>query len=164
MTVSRMPALSLRSLAALAVSLFACLGVSGLGAAITAGPVRTWYPTLAKPAITPPDIAFPLVWTPLFVMMAIAAWLVWRSKGWTVALSLFALQLALNLGWSALFFGAQRIGLALVEIGFLWLAIAATAVAFYPHDRRAALLLLPYLAWVSFAALLNALIWQMNPG
>lgn len=158
-----MPAFSPRSLLALAVSLALCLGVSALGGAITAGPVKSWYPALAKPAITPPEIAFPIVWTLLFLMMAVAAWLVWRRGGWSGALALFGLQLGLNLGWSALFFGAQQIGLALVEIVVLWLAIAATARAFARHDRRAALLLLPYLAWVAYAALLNALIWQMNP-
>lgn len=160
--IARLPALSPRSLLALGLFLLACLGISLLGGAITAGPVESWYPALAKPAITPPDIAFPIVWTLLFLMMAVAAWLVWRRAGWSGALALFGLQLLLNLGWSALFFGAQQIGLALIEIVLLWLAIAATALAFYRHDRRAGLLLLPYLAWVSYAILLNALIWQMN--
>lgn len=156
------PVFSRRSLAALALSLTLCLGVSALGGAITAGPVKTWYPTIAKPAITPPDIVFPIVWPLLFIMMAVAAWLVWRRSGWTAALALFGLQLGLNLGWSALFFGAQQIGLALIEIAILWLAIAATTRSFARHDRRAAILLLPYLTWVTYAALLNALIWQMN--
>ena len=162
MTDTRLPALSFRSVAALFASLALCLGISALGGAITAGPVKTWYPALAKPAITPPDITFPIVWTLLFLMMAIAAWRVWRRTGWGVALALFGVQLGLNLGWSALFFGAQRIGLALIEIAVLWLAIAATARSFARYDRWAAILLLPYLVWVSYAALLNALIWQMN--
>lgn len=167
MSIARPPVFSMPSLAALGASLLVCFGISVLGGAITAGPVKTWYPTLAKPAITPPDIAFPIVWTILFALMAIAAWLVWRAKGWQAtrgALLLFALQLALNLGWSFLFFGRQQIGWALAEIILLCLAILATTIAFYRHDRWAAWLLLPYLAWVSYAALLNALIWRANSG
>jgi translocator protein len=165
MTSPTASAFSRSSLLALAASFALCFGVSVLGGAITAGPVKSWYPTIAKPAITPPDIAFPIVWTLLFAMMAVAAWLVWRRGGWPgarPALLLFGLQLALNLGWSALFFGLQRIGLALAEIALLWLAIAATMVAFFRHDRTAGWLFVPYLAWVSFAAVLNALIWRMN--
>lgn len=165
MSPPRPAILSMRSLAALGTSLLACFGVSALGGAITAGPVKSWYPGLVKPAITPPDIAFPIVWTILFALMAIAAWLVWRAAGWRAArgaFALFAIQLALNLGWSALFFGRQQIGWALAEIVLLWLAIAATAVAFHRHHRWAAWLLLPYLAWVGYATLLNALIWRAN--
>lgn len=155
-----------RSLFGLAVSFAACFTVSSLGAIVTAGPVRSWYPSLTKPAITPPDLAFPIVWTLLFAMMAVAAWRVWKVAGFGAgrgALALFGLQLALNLGWSVLFFGQQRIGLALAEIILLWLVIAATIRAFAGHDRAAAWLLAPYLAWVSYAAILNLLIWQMNP-
>lgn len=159
------PAFAMPSLAALGAFLVLCFGVATIGGAITSDSVATWYPTLAKPAITPPAIAFPIVWTTLFALMAIAAWLVWRANGLQGArgaLLLFALQLMLNLGWSALFFGARQIGWALAELVLLWLAIAATALAFRRHDRRAAWLLLPYLAWVSYAGLLNALIWQAN--
>lgn len=160
------PVLSLPSLGALALSLVACFAISGLGGAITAGPVKSWYPTLVKPALTPPDLAFPIVWTLLYALMAIAAWLVWRSAGLhraRGALVLFGIQLLLNLAWSALFFGLQRPDLALAEIAILWAAIAATAIQFWRHDRRAALLLVPYLAWVSFAVWLNAAIWWLNP-
>ena len=160
------PALaSAPSLSALLLSFAACFAVSGLGGAITAGPVKAWYPGLARPPLTPPDIAFPIVWTLLFVLMAVAAWLVWRRAGWRLgrgALTLFGVQLLLNLAWSALFFGLQRPGLALIEIGLLWLAIAATALTFRRHDGRAAALLLPYLLWVSFAVYLNAGIWWLN--
>lgn len=158
--------LSPPSLRALLLSLAACFAVSALGGAITAGPVKSWYPALAKPALTPPDLAFPVVWTLLFAMMALAAWRVWRAAGWPesrAALALFGLQLLLNLGWSALFFGLQRPGLALAEIALLWLAIAATIGAFARLDRPAALLLLPYLGWVSFAIYLNFAIWRLNP-
>lgn len=155
-----------RNLIALAASLAACFTISGLGGAITAGPVRNWYPQLAKPALTPPDIAFPIVWTLLYALMALAAWRVWRQVGLQRArgaLLLFAVQLLLNLGWSWLFFGQQQIGWALAEIAVLWLAIAACMAAFFRHDRLAAGLLLPYLLWVAFAAYLNAAIWWLNP-
>ncbi|QDO97811.1 tryptophan-rich sensory protein [Ferrovibrio terrae] len=159
-----------RSLLALALSFAACFGISALGGAITAEPVKTWYPLLAKPALTPPDLAFPIVWTALYALMAIAAWRVWRQASRTgaglnqarAALLLFALQLVLNLGWSWLFFGQQMIGWALAEIGLLWLAIVACIVTFARHDRIAALLLTPYLLWVSFAAYLTFAIWQLN--
>lgn len=156
----------LRDLAGLMLWLAACFVVSGLGGWITAGPVKSWYPTLAKPGITPPDAAFPIVWTLLYLLMAVAAWRVWRRAGWQTgraALGLFILQLLLNLGWSVLFFGLRQIGPALVEIVALWLAIAVTLVAFRRQDRLAGWLLAPYLVWVSYATLLNALIWMMNP-
>lgn len=159
------PLLAPRSLGALLLCLLACFAVSAAGGAITAGPVKSWYPHLVKPPLTPPDIAFPIVWTLLYAMMAIAAWLVWQAgrdgKGRDIAL--FGLQLAFNLGWSILFFGLQQPGLALIEIALLWLAIAATIVVFRRHSAVAAALLLPYLAWVSFAVYLNAGIWWLNP-
>jgi benzodiazapine receptor len=159
------PLTDLRCIAVLALSFAACFGISALGGAMTAGPVKTWYPTLLKPALTPPDIAFPIVWTALYALMAIAAWRVWRQLGLRRALgplALFGVQLLLNLGWSWLFFGQQEIGWALAEICLLWLAIAACMAAFAQHDRLAALLLVPYLLWVSFAAYLTFAIWQLN--
>ena len=114
---------------------------------------------------TPPDWLFGPVWTVLYIMMAVAAWLVWRSGDRVRAqdaLYLFAVQLALNLAWSLLFFGLRDPALALVEVVGFWIAIAATTRAFWPLDRRAGLLMLPYLAWVGFAALLNAAIWWLN--
>jgi benzodiazapine receptor len=159
------PSASARSLIALSLSLVACFGISALGGAITAGPVKSWYPELVKPALTPPDLAFPIVWTLLYAMMAIAAWLVWRRSGLRRALGallLFGLQLLLNLGWSWLFFGQQQVGWAVAEICLLWLAIAACMAAFAQHDRLASWLLLPYLLWVSFAAYLTFAIWQLN--
>lgn len=151
-----------RSLGVLLLSFIASFAISAAGGAITAGPVKSWYPSLIKPPLTPPDLAFPIVWSLLYAMMAIAAWLVWRRAGWTSAHVLFGIQLLLNLGWSALFFGLQNPALALIEIIALWLAIAATIITFRQHTTAAALLLLPYLAWVSFAAYLNAAIWWLN--
>jgi len=153
-----------RDLLALGVFLIVCFAVSALGGAVTASSVGSWYQTLAKPSFNPPDWLFAPVWTLLYVMMAVAGWLVWRRGGPArrPALALFILQLALNLGWSLIFFGAQAIGAAFVEIGVLWLAILATLIAFYRIDRRAGLLLAPYLAWVSFATLLTASLWMLN--
>ena len=131
----------------------------------TATSVGTWYPTLAKPAFNPPNWMFAPVWTALFFMMAIAAWRVWRRDGlrkarW--ALMLFALQLALNLSWSIVFFGLRSIGWALVEIVALLLAILATTLVFWQRDRVAGMLFIPYAAWVAFATVLNAAIWRLN--
>jgi tryptophan-rich sensory protein len=165
---SPLPAVfSARSLFVLALSFAACFAVAALGGAITAGPVKSWYPTLAKSVLTPPPVAFPIVWNILYALMALAAWRVWRAAGTQAArgaLALFGLQLALNLGWSWLFFGRQQPGWALAELGLLWLAIAACTAAFARHDRIAALLLAPYLLWVSFAGYLNATIWLLNRG
>jgi tryptophan-rich sensory protein len=142
-----------------------CLAVSAIGAAATATSVGTWYPTLAKPPFNPPNWLFAPVWTALYFMMAIAAWRVWRRDGlrqtrW--ALALFALQLALNLTWSIVFFGLRLIGPALVEIVVLLLAILATTVVFWQRDRAAGMLFIPYAAWVAFATVLNAALWRLN--
>jgi len=142
-----------------------CLAVSAIGAAATATSVGTWYQTLAKPPFNPPDWVFAPVWTALFFMMALAGWRVWRSDGlrkarW--ALALFALQLALNLAWSVLFFGYRSIGAALVEIVVLLLAILATTIVFWQRDRIAGMLFIPYACWVAFATVLNAALWQLN--
>jgi tryptophan-rich sensory protein len=124
-----------------------------------------WYRTLEKPAWTPPDAAFGPVWTVLYVLMAIAAWRVWRAGGFGEAggaLTLYLVQIALNAAWSVLFFGLHRPGWAFVEIVVLAVAILATIVAFAKIDRVAAGLLVPYLAWASFAAALNGTIWRLN--
>ena len=144
------------------VILALCLGVSAVGGAVTASSVGSWYPTLAKPAFNPPNWIFAPVWTVLYFMMAIAAWRIWRRGGGSRALSLFALQLALNLAWSIIFFGMHAVGAALLEIAVLLLAILATTVVFWRSDRMAGMLFVPYAAWVAFAAILNAAIWQLN--
>ncbi len=125
-----------------------------------------WYRQLNKPSWQPPDWLFGPVWMVLYGMIAAAGWLVWREAGFagaTLALVLYAVQLVLNALWSALFFGLRRMDLALIEVGALWLSILATLVAFWPIDRTAALLMLPYLAWVSFAAFLNYTVLRLNP-
>lgn len=133
--------------------------VAGVAAQFEPG---LWYEGVRKPAFTPPDWVFAPAWTLLYAAMAVAGWLVWRIAGWGAALALWGAQLALNGAWSWLFFGLHKPGLALAEILVLWLAIAATIAAFLRVRRAAALLLMPYLAWVSFAALLNGAIWQLN--
>jgi tryptophan-rich sensory protein len=136
-----------------------------LGAAATATSVGGWYQTLAKPSWNPPDWLFGPVWSMLYLMMAVAAWLVWRGHGWRAArpaLTWFGIQLALNVTWSFLFFGLHRPGLALVEIISLWLSILATGIAFRQTSVAASLLLVPYLAWTSFAVFLNFALWRLN--
>ena len=125
-----------------------------------------WYSGLIKPALTPPGWVFGPVWTLLYAIMAVAAWLVWCRHGLANAigpLGLFLGQLALNALWSYLFFGLQHPGLALLDIVFLWLVILATVKAFWRSHRPAGLLLLPYLFWVSFATYLNFQFWRLNP-
>jgi len=148
----------------LAGFLVVCLATGLLGGWVTAQSVSSWYPTLVKPSWNPPAWVFGPVWTALYVMMAVAAWRVWKRQGPGKhrALFLFFGQLFLNGLWSFLFFGAQSPGLALVDIAVLWLALAATILAFFSRDRLAGVLMIPYLAWVSFAVVLNLAIWRLN--
>lgn len=125
-----------------------------------------WYASLQKPSWNPPGWIFGPVWTALYTMMAAAAWMVWRRGGWEKQrkpLLVFLVQLALNTLWTPLFFGLHQPGLAFAEIVLLWLAIVATIVVFRPVSGAAMLLLVPYLAWVSFAAALNFTLWRLNP-
>jgi tryptophan-rich sensory protein len=131
------------------------------GAGISDG----WYGSLNKPSWTPPDWLFGPVWTVLYATMGVAAWLVWRREGfWPVKwpLGLFCLQLFLNAAWSALFFGLRSVAAGLAEIALLWAAILATCLAFRAVSTAAAWLMVPYLAWVTFAWALNAAIWWTN--
>jgi len=153
-----------RQAAGLVVSLLIVFGIATLGGFLTNLSVATWYPSLEKPSWTPSGATIGAVWTILYTFMGIAAWIVWRSGsgGRQRPLAIYALQLVLNTGWSALFFGLRSPGLALLEIGILWLAILATAVAFWRASKLAGALMSPYLIWVTFAGVLNALIWKMN--
>lgn len=141
-----------------------CLGVGALGGVLTASSVGSWYPTLSKPSWNPPGSVFGPVWTALYVMMAIAYWVVWKARGFAArrATTLFAIQLGLNLFWSALFFGLRRPDWALLEIVILLGAITLTAVEFRKVSRLAAALLVPYLLWVAYATSLNAAIVWLN--
>lgn len=147
-------------------ALIVVFAVAGIGGSITASSVNEWYPTLVKPALTPPPWVFPVVWNLLYFTMALAAWLVWLTVGSFSAagapLSLFGSQLMLNLGWSVLFFGLKAPGIALAEILALLIMIALTVIAFFRQSTLAGILMLPYLAWVGFATYLNAGIWLLN--
>jgi tryptophan-rich sensory protein len=146
----------------------AVLGTEAIGALsglAAGGGFVSFYDALRKPPATPPPAVFGPAWTVLYLLMAIAAWLVWReglTRQTALALGLFTAQLALNFAWSLIFFGQHRIGAALIEIAVLWLVILATIIAFWRVRPAAGALLLPYLAWVSFAAYLNAGIWRLN--
>ena len=154
-----------RDIFGLVVFLTICLGTSGIGGAVTATSVGSWYQDLQKPSFNPPDRVFPPVWTALYVMIAVAGWRVWRAAGLRTARTaflLYAVQLALNLTWSFLFFGSRLIGVALIEVVVLLLAIVANTILFWRHDRLAGMLLVPYGIWVAFATMLNAAIWRLN--
>lgn len=137
-------------------------------AAASAGAVfrpGEWYRRLDKPRWRPPDWLFAPVWTLLYAMIALSGWLVWREKGLAdaaVPLAVYAIQLVLNAAWSPIFFGLRRPGLAAIEIGLLWASIVATVLLFHPVSPVATWLIVPYLAWVSFAAALNLSIWRRN--
>ena len=142
-----------------------CFAVSGFGAIFTDSSDASWYSTLSKPSWNPPGWVFAPVWSALYLMMAVSAWLVWKRCGFSGAAGawrLFTLQLALNAAWSPLFFGLQNTLAGLLDIVPLWAAILATLVVFWRVSRVAGALLLPYWLWVSFAAVLNFTIWRMN--
>jgi translocator protein len=156
------PPSRLRAGLALGGWLVASFSAATLGALFSPG---EWYAALAKPSWNPPAWLFGPVWSALYTMMAVAAWLVWKRGGFAAQrtpLALFLVQLALNAAWSPLFFGLQWPGVAFAEILLLWLAIVATLVSFLRVNKVAGWLLAPYLAWVTFAAVLNFTLWRMN--
>jgi len=126
-----------------------------------------WYESLVKPAWNPPNEIFGPVWSVLYALIGVAVWLTWRRagfKGAGVALILFAVQLGLNALWSYLFFGLHRVDLAFFEILVLWSLILIVGILFWRESRLAGVLMLPYLAWVGFASVLNYVLWQLNTG
>jgi translocator protein len=143
----------------------ASFSAAGLGALVNNRAIDGWYRTLAKPSWNPPDEVFAPVWTALYAAMALAAWLVWQRKQHEPArgaLTLWWIQLVLNLGWNIAFFGLESPAGGLVTIAMLWLALAATTVGFFRVRRLPGWLMVPYLAWVSFASALNFAIWRLN--
>lgn len=150
----------------LIVSITICLFAGFLGSFFTIPAIPTWYATLTKPSFAPPNWLFFPVWTTLFVMMGISLYLVWRRglEGQQLknALVVFAVQLILNVLWSAAFFGLRSPLSGLIEISILWISIAFTIMIFMKISRTAGLLLIPYIIWVSFAAILNFMIWRLN--
>ncbi len=149
-----------------------------IGTIFTFNSVNTWYVTLVKPALNPPSWVFGPVWTTLYALMGIAAFIIWNKgrphnlidpllhpyakRNSRRALRLFGIQLVLNAIWSIIFFGAKNPGAALIEITLMWIAIVLTTIVFYRISKTAAYLMIPYILWVSFATYLNAGIWLLN--
>ena len=147
------------------ISIAIPLGIGALGSLFTTPEIDGWFRTLQKPSWNPPDWVFGPVWTVLYVLMGIAFFLVWkadRQTGKSTAVTLYVIQLVLNLGWSFVFFNRHAIGWAVAEIAVLWLFILLTIFSFARFHKAAAWLLVPYISWVSFAAILNYTIWQLN--
>ena len=149
------------------VAIVVCQLAGVVGSLFTTPSIPSWYAALQKPSFNPPNWIFAPVWTTLFVLMGIAAFIVWNKgldkKGVKTALALFIIQLVLNMLWSYLFFTLHSPLYAFVEIIILWLAILLTMLKFFPISRAAGYLLLPYILWVSFAAVLNFTIFRLNP-
>ena len=150
----------------LVVSIVACLAAGAIGSIFTRSAVTTWYATLGKPAFSPPNWLFAPVWTLLYILMGIAAFLVWRkglgNRQVRSALIVFLIQLILNTLWSVVFFGLESPLFGLVVISVLWVVILVTVIQFFKISRAASILLWPYLLWVTFAAVLNSSIWLLN--
>ncbi|THV14999.1 TspO/MBR family protein [Rhizobium rhizophilum] len=123
-----------------------------------------WYENLRKPGWTPPNWAFPVVWSILYVMIGYAGWLVWTTVGWSLPIAFWALQMVVNALWSFFFFGQRRMGLALIDVAVLWLSVALFILTAWPVSPMASLLFVPYLAWVTAAATLNYSVRRLNPG
>ncbi|MGB3624284.1 MAG: TspO/MBR family protein [Henriciella sp.] len=153
--------MDLSSFAALAVFFLLSFAAASSGAVFRPG---SWYEQLAKPSWTPPNWAFPVVWTILFCAIAVSGWLIWQREGIDALplLALFVVHLVVNAAWSGLFFGRNRLDWAMIDVVLLWLLIAAMIAVFYPVSALAALLLVPYLIWVSIAAALNFRLLQLN--
>lgn len=147
------------------IAVIVCLSAGFIGSAFTSSSIDTWYNGIEKPSFNPPDWIFGPVWTVLYILMGISAAMIFLT-GWNsatkLALGVFAAQLVLNTLWSILFFGLKNPGLAFAEIVVLWLAIAASILLFYRIRPTAAYLLVPYILWVSFAAVLNFRIMVLN--
>jgi tryptophan-rich sensory protein len=149
------------------IALIICLAVGYSASTVTRPSVESWYPTLVKPVFNPPNWIFMPMWTLLYILMAVAAGLVWdkikeQTEEVKKALLFFIIQLTLNAIWSYLFFGLKNPLLALIEIALLWLMIYETYLKFVKINKIAGYLLIPYMAWVAFAAVLNASIWWLN--
>jgi translocator protein len=148
------------------ISILICFTAAGLGTLFTISAIPTWYATLNKPSFSPPNYLFGPVWTILYLLMGISLYLVWKkgfkNKKIKDAIYLFGIQLFLNAIWSPVFFGVHSLLLALVIIVAMWFYIIKTIKAFAKIDKTASYLLYPYLAWVSFASILNFSVWFLN--
>lgn len=161
-----MEKLGIKELPKIILCIIICQAAGVAGSVFTSSSILTWYPTLIKPSFTPPGRIIGLVWTLLFTLMGISLFLVWREglddPDAKRAVYIFAVQLVVNVLWSGAFFGLQSPLAGLVVIAVLWVLILLTVVKFWPISRGAALLLVPYILWVSFAAFLNFTIWSLN--
>jgi len=155
-----------RDIIKLVVSIVACQGAGIIGSIFTTPAIPTWYATIEKPFFTPPSWLFAPAWITLYLLMAIAAFLIWRKglgqKGVRAALLVFLVQLVLNASWSVVFFGFQSPLWGVVVILALWVAILLTIIRFFKLSTAAGALMLPYILWVSFASALNIAIWVLN--
>jgi benzodiazapine receptor len=150
----------------LLASLLFTVGLGSLGGLFTASEIETWYAGLNKPSFNPPSYVFAPVWTVLYILMGISFYLIWKqpvSQVRTAAVLFFLVQFVLNFFWSFIFFNQHMIAGALIEMLFMWLFIAFTINEFRKMSKVAAWLLVPYILWVSFAAVLNFYIWRLNP-
>ena len=151
---------------ALVISLAAAFGAAAIGGAGTSKAIPVWYKGLKKPSFTPPEWAFGPVWTILYLLMAIAAWMVWEqgiAASVALPLAVYGIQLALNVLWSFLFFAWKKLRAGFIEIIALWAAVLATLLLFWGVSSIAGVLTVPYLAWVSVASALNYKVWKLNP-
>ena len=152
--------------AKLILSIVISLGVGFIGSFFTSPAIPTWYAGLIKPSFSPPNYLFAPVWTILYILMGISFYLVWqkglKNKKVRAALTVFAAQFLLNAIWSPIFFGAKNLFWALIVIIFMWIYIVKTILAFRKVSKTASYLLYPYLAWVSFATMLNFSVWMLN--
>lgn len=157
---------SVKNIIKLVVSVVVCLAAGAIGSVFTRSAIPTWYATLVKPPFNPPNWLFAPVWTLLYILMGVSAFLVWRkgleNRQVRAALIIFLVQLILNALWSVVFFGLESPLYGLIVIVILWAAILITVIMFFRISRLASILLWPYLAWVSFAAILNGSIWMLN--
>lgn len=151
----------------LILSIVICQMAGILGSIFTASSVASWYPTLAKPSFTPPGSYIGLIWIVLFTLMGVSLFLIWReipsNPAARIALYFFAGQLIVNVLWNVAFFSLQSPISGLIVIVVLWILILISIIKFWPINRTAALLLIPYIVWVSIAAYLNYSIWRLNP-
>lgn len=158
--------MKIKNIPLLLYSLIICQLAGIIGSFFTSSSIPTWYAALEKPSFNPPNWVFAPVWTTLFVLMGISLYLIWnkglKAKEVKTALTFFGIQLALNVLWSIIFFGLKSPLYAFVEIIILWIAILLTILKFYKISKVAAYLLIPYILWVSFAAVLNFLIFTLN--
>jgi len=148
------------------LSIGVCLSAGALGTVFTVSSIPTWYTTLNKPVFNPPNWIFGPVWTVLYILMGVSFALIWlkgvKTQKSREAISLFLVQLFLNAIWTPIFFGAKNLFLALIVIILMWIFILKTILAFGKINKTASYLLYPYIAWVSFATILNFAVWLLN--